>query len=210
MNLVNGLDQLHAVRVAGAMAHELNNPLQGLMSQLTLACGECTDNEVLRQRLAELSGGVNRLSRAVRNFSALYENMPRTADRATLALVVSVMDAALSARGFLTEGGHSLPDTTVLCMTDEVAHLFPEVVAIAAAPSAPLTWVIECREHESAVKLVYRLDSRGADWTVFNESDGLSGLPVLLDELVRLADGRLELMWEGDTWIGTGIVLKHV
>jgi signal transduction histidine kinase len=60
-------------KLAGGIAHEFNNPLDGVMRYTNL-CLEHTENEVVRGYLLEIKQGLNRMAKIVRNLLACSRN----------------------------------------------------------------------------------------------------------------------------------------
>lgn len=207
---MSSFEQSFAAKVAGALAHEMNNPLQGLVSQLNLVTNELTENDALKSRVTALAGGVQRLTRVVSNFSAFYENLPRDPDVIPLCELRQALGQILHASGLAITEPVCEEATLVHCMTSEVLKLFPEVVLASASRNHALAWEIQSGDRYSYLRLLYVASAGEAIWKRFDEADGLWGLPVMLEEIARLADGRVELLWQGDIWCGTALVLKHV
>lgn len=65
-------------KLAGGIAHEFNNPLDGVMRYTNLCMGHVQDDEVLREYLTEIQQGLKRMANIVRNLLACARNSPKT------------------------------------------------------------------------------------------------------------------------------------
>ncbi len=61
-------------KLAGGIAHEFNNPLDGVMRYTNLSLDHVKDNEVLRGYLLEIKQGLNRMANIVRSLLACARN----------------------------------------------------------------------------------------------------------------------------------------
>lgn len=65
-------------KLAGGIAHEFNNPLDGVMRYTNLCLEHIKDDEVIRGYLLEIKHGLNRMANIVRNLLACSRNeLPR-------------------------------------------------------------------------------------------------------------------------------------
>ncbi|MBI5059485.1 HAMP domain-containing histidine kinase [candidate division KSB1 bacterium] len=208
MTDVSGYVSMSTIRVAGAMAHELNNPLQGLVSAVAAATMELGADERIAPRLRQIEGGVQRVTRAVRSFSALYEHLPRDPDSVPLAEFTQSVCDALNGFDLRIEMAETVDARRVRCHSAELGALTAEVVwAVWDGAERARLWV-EDRGAASAVCIMHPAAADAARvFRPLQENDGLSGLPVVLDEVARLAGGHLELVWSHDRIAGIALVL---
>jgi signal transduction histidine kinase len=68
-------------KLAGGIAHEFNNPLDGVMRYTNLCMSHVQDNEVLREYLTEIQQGLKRMANIVRNLLACARNEAPTNQR---------------------------------------------------------------------------------------------------------------------------------
>ena len=92
--------QMSVARVVGALAHELSNPLQGVLSLLSLYARECGESDSTHSRIEQIQAAVGRMTRIIENFSVVYENLPRAADRTTADILGERLAAEFSERGW--------------------------------------------------------------------------------------------------------------
>jgi signal transduction histidine kinase len=198
---------MSTVRVAGAMAHELNNPLQGLLSAITAAAAETGNDDRLAPRLRQMQGGVHRLTRAIRSFAALYERLPREPEFVNVSAFQQCVADALRDMGCaISDPATSLE--RVRCHSTELSALTAEVLRSLLGAEVSLQSVAEEREATTVVAFTRSGEVRGSRAVrPFDERDGLSGIPVVLDEVARLAGGHVELIWEDDRIVGVALVL---
>ncbi len=62
-------------KLAGGIAHEFNNPLDGVMRYTNLCLEHLPDNEVVRGYLLEIKHGLNRMANIVKNLLACSRNV---------------------------------------------------------------------------------------------------------------------------------------
>ena len=63
-------------KLAGGIAHEFNNPLDGVMRYTNLCLNHAQDNEVLHEYLTEIQQGLKRMANIVKNLLACARNSP--------------------------------------------------------------------------------------------------------------------------------------
>jgi len=63
-------------KLAGGIAHEFNNPLDGVMRYNNLCLGHAENNEVLREYLMEVQMGLKRMANIVKNLLACARQSP--------------------------------------------------------------------------------------------------------------------------------------
>lgn len=194
-------------RVAGAMAHELNNPLQGLLVALELSAQEFSGDERLTRLLGQIEGGVRRVSTAVRSFSAVYENLPREPEYFPVGEIIWNVTAILEERGIRIDPTEITDSRKVLCHAREISQLMSEVVSASELRNQRLVWYLESDEGVCSVRIL-AAEAGQIEWVRLVDGNGLSGLPVVLDEFAKLSDGYIELAWRDESIVGISIVLK--
>ncbi len=80
-------------KLAGGIAHEFNNPLDGVMRYTNLCLYVAGEDEMLRSYLMEIKHGLERMANIVKNLLACSRNDLPTKERVEL---MNVMDHALS------------------------------------------------------------------------------------------------------------------
>ena len=88
-------------KLAGGIAHEFNNPLDGVMRYTNLCLEHIKDDEVVRGYLLEIKHGLNRMANIVKNLLACSRNEFSTGDRISFQ---QALDRALA--GVHTEMEH--------------------------------------------------------------------------------------------------------
>ncbi len=68
-------------KLAGGIAHEFNNPLDGVMRYTNLSLGHVQEDEVLKEYLTEIQQGLKRMANIVRNLLACARNSPKTTQK---------------------------------------------------------------------------------------------------------------------------------
>jgi signal transduction histidine kinase len=80
-------------KLAGGIAHEFNNPLDGVMRYTNLCLDHIKDDEVVRGYLLEIKHGLNRMANIVKNLLACSRNIASPNDKIDFNLA---LDRALS------------------------------------------------------------------------------------------------------------------
>lgn len=83
-------------KLAGGIAHEFNNPLDGVMRYTNLSL-EHVHDEVVRGYLLEVKHGLNRMANIVKNLLACTRDRPLTAGRANFAEALEYALSSLKA-----------------------------------------------------------------------------------------------------------------
>lgn len=193
--------QKSTARITGALAHELNNPLQGILSLLSVMCRECEGDERYQVRLEQIRSGLIRLSRILESFSVTYENLPRPPDETTVGRFVDHLLTALAERQ-LHATVESLPDgeTVFYCLSPELARLIGDAFCL---PGADVRGLRLAMTHDGdAVTLICGKSApyeNGEEWLRLDEHPGISGVAGLINELARLAGGKAEFQFDETT-----------
>ena len=206
-------EQRAVARIAGAVAHELNNPLQGVLSLVGVTLRECRLDQRCQSRLEQIQRGVTRLTRTVESLSAIYENLPRPPDLVLLSKILTSLSASLAESGFHVRGNAPSSDVKARCFAPEVVRLIRDIVLEhSAAPRHirltaeryPEEVLIECEIGED-----FPFPNLTDDWQVPDRHSGVSGIAILLDEIVKLSRGRVEFRWHDSELTGLRLWMSH-
>ncbi len=200
-------------RIAGALAHELNNPLQGLLSSLTAANADDTQDVRFRDRMVEITGGVRRLSRAVESFAVMYENFPRAPEHLSPEKFHKALREALSAYFAVApakpQDDPAHQDRSIVCYAAETVRLVRDTFAQSVAPHHTLA-VSSLRDGDSWSFEVFLAQKslEQLSWNPIGGCDGISGMVVILDEIVQMCGGRTRLACEDSGIAGLKLSLR--
>ncbi len=193
-NPVSEAEQRTVARVAGAVAHELNNPLQGILSLLTVTLRDCQVDERCQLRLEQIHRGVSRLSRTVETLATVYENLPRPPDHLPSADLLDRFAFELSEREFAPQ---MLPTDTllmpVICYAAEISKLAGD--ALAEQLNGHNVVQLSALHIPPGIEICCELTSHAAahdEWMPVDQIRGVSGVAVLLDEVIKLGAGSVE------------------
>jgi hypothetical protein len=211
IDAVSANEQQAVSRIAGALAHELNNPLQGVLSLVSVALRESRLDERGQARLEQIHHGVSRLSRTVASLSAIYENLPRPPDLVPLSDLLNSLSDALAEQGFHVQTHPEQTDISVYCFSPELVRLMsdlfqehtPDPGTVHLTSWANFTGAgFRCELGPDAA------DPDHGEWTSLEELSGVSGLAVLVDELVKLSEGRVEFRWSDSDLTGMRLWMR--
>ncbi|MDD5087981.1 MAG: histidine kinase dimerization/phospho-acceptor domain-containing protein [bacterium] len=184
-----------AATIAGALAHELNNPLQGILSLLSVLDRECEDPEACRVRTGQIRSGLMRLKRIVESFSVTYENLPRQADRITVEDFFQQLTDAMQSRQLHVNAEY--PENrhvSFYCLWPEIVRLVTDIFSLPPLTEFPIR--IHCEIETDLVVVVCERDARGEaisdGWRTVGDNGSFSGLAVLIDEIASLGRGRAD------------------
>lgn len=94
-------------KLAGGIAHEFNNPLDGVMRYTNLCLEHVKDNEVLRGYLLEIKQGLNRMANIVKSLLACSRNVSISAGQIdpnkTVDQALSALETELLAKNIIIE-----------------------------------------------------------------------------------------------------------
>jgi two-component system cell cycle sensor histidine kinase/response regulator CckA len=144
-------------RLAAGVAHEINNPLQGIVSQLTLLAGELP--EPLRQgrRIELIQDGIDRIAGIVRNLLQLHRPAPVGEESCAVSSVIPGLADMISA---MTANQHirlevsvSPPEMTVPVSASALMQVLLNLVlnAIDAMPQGGILRIEAKRTAEAVV-----------------------------------------------------------
>jgi light-regulated signal transduction histidine kinase (bacteriophytochrome) len=205
------IDPTSTARIAGAIAHELNNPLQGILSLVSVLGRECSADSQAQVRLEQIRSGLNRLSRVVQIFSVTYENLPRTPDTTTVERFVHLLESAFSDRQLRPQISVQAPaETKFICMARELAGLIADTFSLPSRVDRTIR--IGITETDSSVCLVCERsnsdDGQLESWHGLDDAPTPSGLAVLIHEIVRLGQGSVEFRFDSTALSGMRITLR--
>jgi hypothetical protein len=197
-------NQKSTARITGALAHELNNPLQGILSLLSVMSREHAGDELCQVRLEQIRSGLVRVSRILESFAVAYENLPRPPDRTTVGRFISHLLASFTERQ-LHATVESLPDaeTVFYCMSPELTRLIGDAFSLPASEGRGLH--LSMAQEEDAVSLTCRNGrpaAMGEGWGSLDDEPGVSGVAGLIGELTRVAGGEAEFRFDEMTLCG--------
>lgn len=184
-----------AATIAGALAHELNNPLQGILSLLSVLERECSDPEACRVRVGQIRSGLTRLKRIVESFSVTYENLPREAERIAVEdFLWQLTDAMQSRQLHVNAQAPENRHVSFYCLWPEIVRLVTDVFSLPSPLETPIR--IHCEANADHVVVVCERDQHGETigdgWRTVGDNGSFSGLAVLIDEIVSLSRGRAD------------------
>jgi len=202
--------QKSTARITGALAHELNNPLQGILSLLSVMSREQAGDEHCQVRLEQIRSGLIRLSRILESFSVAYENLPRPPDQTTVGRFVDHLMTSLTERQ-LHATVESLPDreTAFYCMSPELARLIGDAFSLPGPEHRSLR--LAMTQNGDSVMLICRngaLDESGDEWLRLDDHPGMSGVAGLINELAQLAGGEAEFRFDETTLCGIRLCFR--
>lgn len=203
--------QVSAARIAGAIAHELNSPLQGVLSLLTVLSRECP-TEQHQLRIAQVRSGLARLSRIIQTFATAYENLPRVPDRVGVTSLAECVQAELAARQLRAEVVLEAPaDVTCRCLARELAALLGETCAWPVLQPRTIRVTIGVRDDHATLTCEHEpKDSDTAEpWVQLAGSGAVSGLAVLVDEIARVGGGEAEFRFLPSGVDGIRLLLRR-
>jgi signal transduction histidine kinase len=208
-----GLNEMSSTaRIAGAIAHELNNPLQGILSLVSVLSRECSGNPTCDVKLEQIRSGLNRVARVVQAFSVTYENLPRPPDVTSVDRFASLLESAFTQGQLQSRIILDLPgDTTFHCMATELARLVADAFSLPSPSHRTLR--VQMSENDGAV--VVTCDREPSEmnsvepWKVLNDEPTPSGLAVLIQEIARLAQGEAFFRFDTTALSGVRLLLRR-
>jgi hypothetical protein len=196
--------------IAGALAHELNNPLQGMMSLLSVFSRECAQDEKCQVRLEQFRSGLTRLTRIVTSFSVAYENLPRDPDVTTLRHFCARLHEAMAERQLVAEFEPLPAAGSFRCMATELVRLTSDALSIAVTDSRRLR-VSAAATASHIVITAAQLDAPAAaePWRSLGPKDTVFGLAVLIREIAKLGGGDAEFHFNDMSLDGIRLFCKR-
>ncbi|MFZ5433772.1 MAG: histidine kinase dimerization/phospho-acceptor domain-containing protein [Calditrichota bacterium] len=188
-----------ASAIAGALAHELNNPLQGIISLLSVLGRECIDDQNCQLRVAQIRSGLTRLSRIIASFSIAYENLPRPADHVRTGEFIDQLSAAMAERQLKVDSLVTISaDTPFFCHGPELIQLISDAFSVPSLPDRTIRLRTELGTNHIVITCQREtVGSRSDDvWHPLDRHRSVSGLAVLIDEVIRLGNGKAEFHFD--------------
>ena len=121
-------------KLAGGIAHEFNNPLDGVMRYTNLCLDHTHEDEVLREYLMEIKQGLKRMANIVKNLLACARNSPPTMQKVdlnhTIDQVLQDLDPYLVQKNIklAKHFAHDLPQITDLGIERIVSNLVKNAI----------------------------------------------------------------------------------
>lgn len=202
--------QKSTARITGALAHELNNPLQGMLSLLSVMSRDYANDERCLIRLEQIRSGLVRLTRILESFSVAYENLPRLPDETTVGKFVDHVMMSLTERQ-LRVAVEVLPDreTIFYCMSPELARLIGDAFSLPSPEGRSLRMAVTL-ENGYVILTCQRGApcTNGDSWIRLDDHRGISGVAGLINEIVRLGNGEAEFRFDEMTLCGIRLFLQ--
>lgn len=199
-------------RVAGALAHELNNPIQGIQSLLGLLSHETETSEQGRIRLEQIRSGLARIARVVDHLTLFSENLPRVAVRIAVDEFIEQLTQEFRSRHFQAVINFADRTGTIVCHVPEITKLVAEILTCPYDTTQEIRLSarminnrveIICRSKEESVK-------EDKDWTALDSLSHAAGFPLLVDELTALDGGIAEFLFDDNCIRGIKLIYAHM
>lgn len=210
----SALDRQRSIaRIAGAIAHELNSPLQGLVSLLTVLGHEFQAEEQSKLRIEQMRSGLTRLTRIIEAFSVAYERIPREPETVTVQHFLDHLGKALAERQCNARFSSEVPgDVAFRCLMPELVRLIGDSFILPVPDDRPLLVSVHETGGKVTVACRLRVDNQGETliWKPINGHEISSSLAVLTDELTRFAGGRAEFLFDHASLCGVRLTFEVV
>jgi signal transduction histidine kinase len=203
--------QRNTARVAGAFAHELNNPLQGILSLVAVLSHEHACDPESQQRIDQIQSGLVRMSSIVRSFSVTYENMPRLPEQITVNQFVDGLMTAMSEHGLQLDASRlTLHETVFCCMVPELTRLLSDALTLPASESRCVHLLSDSADRQVILTLECDADAEGDGnvWHAMDERVSCSGLAVLISETAKLSAGTAEFRFNQSALDGIRLTFR--
>ena len=195
----------------GALAHEVNNPLQGILSLTAVLGRECEAGVPSPMRIEQLRSGLKRVARVVESFSVAYDNLPRALDDVSAGRLLEWLQAALAAQQFRAEIGFSADaEMRVVCLGPELARLIADAFALPA--TEPRTLRVTFAGADGHATLLCERPGPGdesAAWEDLDGAAGFSGIAVLIHEFMTICGGSAAFRWNDAALSGIRLAFAH-
>jgi hypothetical protein len=202
--------QKSTARITGALAHELNNPLQGMLSLLSVMSRDYAGDERCVVRLEQIRSGLVRLTRILESFSVAYENLPRLPDETTVGRFVDHVITSLTERQ-LRVNVEILPDreTVFYCMSSELARLIGDAFSLPSPENRSLRLTVTPASGHIILTCERGAPcTNGDSWIRLDDHHGISGVAGLINEIVRLGNGEADFRFDEMTLCGIRLFLQ--
>lgn len=203
--------QLPAARIAGALAHEINNPLQGVQTLVGILSRDCSDDRRHALHLEQIRSGLARIARIIDVFAVAYENIPREPDTISPPHFVKMLDGAAFSRQMtcIPSDCSAFEHRRFRCMVPETVRLIAEAFAQAAGDERSLH--TEFGDDAGRIVLTCRRNEQPAEqsaWALPSANGAVSGVAVLLAELTQMAGGTAEFSYDDKSLTGIRLVFQ--
>jgi hypothetical protein len=185
--------------IVGAMVHELNNPLQGIVSLLSVHAKESSADDSALNRILQIQAGVTRLARIVEGFSVVCENLPHPPEDLTVATFADRLVSEFSTRNRTAAViVNCAPETMVHCLAPELIRLIVETFTIHGQSGESIC--IQFDQSGDAVTLACEQGRENSGelgaWRSLKTQGELSGLPMMVAEIARLGENEAEFRFD--------------
>jgi signal transduction histidine kinase len=191
-------NQHSTARITSAFAHELCNPLQGIRSLIEVLQREAGHEAGMTRKLERVENGMNRLAGVLDAFRATYENLPRPADQVSAEGLLDQIMQTIKRSGATASIEHDIPEhTQVMAFAPELATLISHALIDHAHP--PVHIEIRAVHTDSTVSIQCETTSStplAMPWVEATRRDGLTGLPVLVDEITHQSGGEASFRYD--------------
>ena len=193
------LEKQHsAARIAGAFAHELCNPLQGVRSLIAALSREASPESGMTRKLERVEAGVNRMAGVLDAFRATYENLPRTVEGVSVVGFMDQLAASLKRRGANISMHYRVSDDTIVqALAPELTKLIAHALVDSATP--PVDVSVRVMRQDDYIAVETELESDRSDSVSLFEStthETLAGLPVLIEEFTHQCSGDAQFCYD--------------
>jgi signal transduction histidine kinase len=209
--LIDGMEQQRiTAAILGALAHEVNNPLQGILSLTSVLGRECEAQPHSQIRLEQIRSGLRRVVRVVESFSVAYGNLPRPPDELPLERLLEWLGTSLMEQQFRVESSSGANGTTrILCLGPEMIRLIGDALSFPAVEQRTIRLRADA-DGDDVILICERPDPSGvaAEWDRIDGTAGFSGLAVLLHEMITLCGGEAAFRWDDTSLSGIRLTFR--
>ncbi|HOW36358.1 MAG TPA: ATP-binding protein [Candidatus Omnitrophota bacterium] len=195
-------------KLTAGIAHELNNPLDGVLRYVNLSLDHIKDDDVVRGYLMEVKQGLNRMADVIRNLLACSRQAPPTMQKRNVNN--AIQDAVRSLKGDLrlknirveTDFANDLPDILDFGIETVASNLIRNSVD-SVEPEGLIRIKTRCSDQE--IVLEFSDNGRGIPPDVINEIfepfyttkeiDKGCGLGLtIVNEIVKMYTGKINVV----------------
>ncbi|HEY3296157.1 MAG TPA: histidine kinase dimerization/phospho-acceptor domain-containing protein [bacterium] len=194
-------------RVTGAIAHELNNPLQGVLALVTVCKSEA--DRGTRERLEQVHGGLVRLSQIVQSLSAVYENLPREAETISVESFAELLRASFAERSIHTKVTITAPrEVRFHALVPETVRLVREAFSLPVPTGGSVHIRLDLTDGRVALICERESSDTAESWGGITDHPVCSGLAVIIDEMTRLAGGEPDFRFDHASLCGIRLCFR--
>ncbi len=209
--LIDGMEQQRiTAAILGALAHEVNNPLQGILSLTAVLSRECEANPQNQVRLEQIRSGLRRVARVVESFSVAYGNLPRPPDEVPLDRLLEWLHATFAEQQFRVESAtNANPELRVICLGPELVRLVGDALSVPAVEQRTIR--VRVDDGDGWIHLICeRPDVTDGlpEWNGIQGTAGFSGLAVLIHEMITLCGGAAAFRWDDTSLSGIRLTFR--